>query len=58
MTIPEIETQIPASPADEKEERKRRTLLLVLLMLLLLICAVGCLFIRYLIKRSPALSVT
>jgi len=53
MTIPEIETQIPASPADEKEERKRRTLLLVLLMLLLLICAVGCLFIRYLIKPAP-----
>lgn len=53
MTTPEIDTQLPPAPIDEKEERKRRSLLLVLLLLLLLICAVGCLILRYLLKPEP-----
>jgi DNA-binding beta-propeller fold protein YncE len=52
MTIPEIETQ-SSTPSGIKGERKRRTLLMVLLMLLLLLCAVGCLFLRYLLKPEP-----
>ncbi|HBG74231.1 MAG: hypothetical protein A2X25_03680 [Chloroflexi bacterium GWB2_49_20] len=52
MSNPEIDSQ-SSTPSGIKGERKRRTLLVVLLMLFLLLCAVGCLFLRYLLKPEP-----